>query len=90
MLGCPGETYKTMAETINFAFDSKLDHAQFSVCSPLPGSQLYKEYGGNQDWDKYQYLGDMPKVTCTTQVPYGEIEDAVIGFNAEFNKRERR
>jgi len=41
MLGCPGETNATIMETIDWAASLPLDHAQFSIATALPGSELY-------------------------------------------------
>lgn len=86
MLGCPGETKQTMQETIFFASELQLDHAQFSVCSPLPGTALFKENGGNYNWNEYQYLANVPKVICDTELAYEEIEEAVNQSNLVFSK----
>ena len=41
MLGLPDETYQEALETIRFAKSLPLDFAQFSVCTPYPGSPLF-------------------------------------------------
>ena len=41
MLGAPGETIETIDRTIDYAIKLKLDHAQFSIATALPGSELY-------------------------------------------------
>jgi len=41
MIGSPGETEETIKETIAFAKSLKLDYAQFSKLSTLPGTDLY-------------------------------------------------
>ncbi len=46
ILGLPGETEKTMQETINFAKELKLDFAKTGIVSPFPGTPLY------QQWEK--------------------------------------
>jgi anaerobic magnesium-protoporphyrin IX monomethyl ester cyclase len=43
ILGLPGETEKTMMETLHFALDLPLDIAQFYAAAPFPGTPLYKE-----------------------------------------------
>jgi anaerobic magnesium-protoporphyrin IX monomethyl ester cyclase len=86
MLGCPGETKETMQQTIQFAHDLGLDHAQFSVCSPLPGSKLYEQYvkAGYPvpDWSNFQYLGDVDKPMFTSkELSKEDIESAVKEAN---------
>ena len=41
MLGAPGETLDTIDKTVDFAIKLGLDHAQFSIATALPGSELY-------------------------------------------------
>lgn len=41
MLGAPGETLETINRTTDFACSLGLDHAQFSIATALPGSELY-------------------------------------------------
>lgn len=43
ILGLPGETERTMAETLAFALDLPLDVAQFYAAAPFPGTALYDE-----------------------------------------------
>lgn len=43
MLGLPGETEKTMRETIDFAKSLPLDVAGFYVTIPFPNTELYQE-----------------------------------------------
>lgn len=42
MIGNPGETCKTIKQTIEFAKSLNLDYAQFSKVSTLPGTELYE------------------------------------------------
>jgi len=42
MLGAPGETLETIDKTVDFAISLGLDHAQFSIATALPGSELYE------------------------------------------------
>ena len=59
MIGSPGETRDTINATIEFAKSLKLDFVQFSITTPLPGSELYKIYreSGRADvpWESYVY-----------------------------------
>lgn len=43
ILGIPVETYEDALNTIQFAIELQADYAQFSVLSPIPGSQLYDD-----------------------------------------------
>ncbi len=48
ILGLPGETYEDTVKTIEFAKSLPLDMAQFSICTPYPGSPLYEELVKNK------------------------------------------
>ena len=41
MLGLPGDTPKTMQDTINFAKKANPDVANFMITIPVPGTELY-------------------------------------------------
>lgn len=91
MLGAPGETPETIAETLEFARSLNLDHAQFSVCSPLPGSRLYQEYieAGNPepDWHNCRYLGNGDKpMFYSDRLSKEDIEKAVNEANEMFSR----
>lgn len=43
ILGLPGESAEDSLETIRFAKSLPLDMAQFSLCTPYPGSALFEE-----------------------------------------------
>ncbi len=53
IFGLPGETKKTIQETIDFAKKLPLDKAQFLMLDVLPGSQLWKElnFGQKVNWN---------------------------------------
>ncbi|MFX0134196.1 MAG: B12-binding domain-containing radical SAM protein [Candidatus Hodarchaeota archaeon] len=52
ILGLPGETNKTIRETIGFSKNLKLDLAQFYCAVPFPGSTLYDTAVRNRWIDK--------------------------------------
>ena len=41
ILGLPGDTEKTMRQTIDFAKELPLDAANFTICTPFPGTEIY-------------------------------------------------
>jgi radical SAM superfamily enzyme YgiQ (UPF0313 family) len=41
MLGMPGETLKTLEQTIRFAIRIRPTSASFGICTPLPGTRLF-------------------------------------------------
>jgi anaerobic magnesium-protoporphyrin IX monomethyl ester cyclase len=90
MLGCPGETKETILKTIDFSHRLLLDHAQFSVCSPLPGSKLYEQWIKDNppvDWSNFQYLADVHKpMFCDDGLSRQAIENAVASANNVWRK----
>lgn len=77
MLGNPGETRKTMQETIDFAKKLGTDYAQFLLPIPYPGTKLYDDIKANgkifiTDWSMYgQYEG-------TASFSYGEVTPELL------------
>ena len=58
ILGLPEDSVKTCLETISFAKKLPLDYAQFYLCVPYPGSQIYNEWKDKTDnWEKYTTMG---------------------------------
>ncbi|MBF0380604.1 MAG: radical SAM protein [Magnetococcales bacterium] len=57
MFGYPGETRKTIEDTIQYSLDLPLDYAQFTVLIPFPDTEIYEYYQENSDcgdiWAKY-------------------------------------
>ncbi len=43
MIGLPGETAASLRETMDFALNLNPHFANFSLCMPLPGTQVYEE-----------------------------------------------
>ena len=58
MLGCPGETEQTMKQTIDFAKNLNTNFAQFSICTPFPGTELADLVKEEIDWNKLSYVSD--------------------------------
>jgi len=47
IMGFPGETPETMQKTIDFAKRLDPHYASFSICTPLPGTEMYDEIARN-------------------------------------------
>jgi len=66
IIGLPGETEKTIGETIRFARGSRLDRANFALLAPLPGSDVFREHvlpgadGSNFDYEVLNYFTPFP------------------------------
>ncbi len=61
--GLPGETPETIRETLDFARDVDPESAQFSICTPFPGTRFYydckeKGYLITDDWNRYLGSGE--------------------------------
>lgn len=46
ILGLPGETKKTIYQTIQFALSNPFDRVYFGILTPYPGSEIFSEYFG--------------------------------------------
>jgi len=60
MLGLPGETDKTIKDTLNFSLSLDLDYAKYAITVPLPGTPLFEEWDNagyikTHDWTKYNF-----------------------------------
>ncbi len=57
--GLPGETEETINETMDFAIKTAPESAQFSLCTPFPGTVFYDECRSNKwlltddDWSRF-------------------------------------
>jgi anaerobic magnesium-protoporphyrin IX monomethyl ester cyclase len=67
VLGFPGETVGTMADTIDFAVDLDVDFAQFYCVVPLPGTPLYRiaERNGWLSSTDWRFFEQNSSVLCT-------------------------
>jgi len=67
MIGSPGETPETIAQTIQFAKELELNFAQFAVTTPFPGTELYNLYLENSrhdiSWENFVYEGAGSSIT---------------------------
>ena len=65
-LGLPGETPQESEQTADFIPQTKVDVAQITVVTPIPGSTLYDEAKANgdllsNDWDQYDFTSPLMK-----------------------------
>ena len=59
ILGYPGETYKEIQKTIDFALNSGADSFSFAILSPLPGTSIYRQIVKEKLWWEGKCLDDM-------------------------------
>jgi len=67
IIGTPGETSKDIQQTIKFAKKIKPDYAQFTFCTPYPGTELHQYAKSNnlllsRDWSRYTTMEPVLKV----------------------------
>ncbi|MFH1868944.1 MAG: radical SAM protein [Candidatus Omnitrophota bacterium] len=82
MLGLPGETAESMKDTVDLAFSLGLNSCQFTVATPLPGTQFYKEVSekgwlATHDWSKFESVAS-PVVeypNCTREDIISAVEE---------------
>jgi radical SAM superfamily enzyme YgiQ (UPF0313 family) len=81
MIGSPGDSNETVRKTINFAKELDADFAQFSICTPFPGSELFdnliKSGVRIQDWDKASYVTSKSKaepISLTKELSAEELK----------------
>jgi len=63
VLGMPGETRRSVLETVRFAVDSGLDIAHFGLYAPYPGSRDFdavRDVPGLREWDRYVAFETLP------------------------------
>jgi len=77
IVGVPGETIETMADTVKFAVDSKLDKVRVYSCQPFRGSRLYEDAKRNgwltKDFDPSKSL--IRESDCYFETPEFSPED---------------
>lgn len=62
MIGLPGETKETINQTIKFAIDLEVDLPKVSITTPLPGTDLFRQYQEaglihSNNWSDYVFHG---------------------------------
>lgn len=73
IFGLPGETIETIKETIDFAINSKLDRAFFSVLDIIPGCTLWKEKKG-----QYKLTQSSTSFVKPNWIPEGLTESDLV------------
>ncbi len=68
VLGLPGETKEEAEKTIEFALELNPELVQFTICTPYPGTPLYREAKSRgllltDDWMQYNVLTPVMKLS---------------------------
>jgi len=75
MLGAPGETLETIDRTVDYAIRLKLGHAQFSIATALPGSELYNHVPEGMRANSYALPGvDNPSLCSLSPAQLQEAQ----------------
>lgn len=69
--GLPGETPETIKETMDFAIQTAPESAQFSICTPFPGTEFFDEckrrgWLTTNEWHKFLGSGENVVVNTPT------------------------
>ncbi len=78
IIGLPGETEKTMEDTIRFAIELDPVVANFSMATPFPGTEMYNQVLDNgrllvEDWDDFAFFENKAQFE-TNEMPAELVE----------------
>jgi len=86
IFGNMGETVETLKKTIQFSIDLDPDIALYNICTPYPGTQLFKWARENnrlvsEEWSDYELSGFLMNLeTIETEEIYKYYKDAHRNF----------
>jgi len=78
--GLPGETRESIRRTIDFAIYLNPNSVQFSIATPFPGTEFYREIEKNgllltKQWSEYD--GNNKSVICSDNLSKKELEQSI-------------
>ncbi|MFA5350764.1 MAG: radical SAM protein [Candidatus Omnitrophota bacterium] len=78
--GLPGETRESIRRSINFAIYLNPDSVQFSIATPFPGTEFYREIETSgllltKEWSEYD--GNNKSVICSDNLSKKELEQSI-------------
>jgi anaerobic magnesium-protoporphyrin IX monomethyl ester cyclase len=88
MFGIPEETEATVRETLDFAKEIAPESAQFSLCTPFPGTKFYKQCEDNnwlvtKDWNRF--LGSDEAVVSTPWLSAEKLQECYNNAQEEWH-----
>jgi len=88
MIGLPGETEKTMQDTINFAKSLDLDLAKISITIPLPATEMFNNLESNNlikthDWERFKFYSTPSSIYNHQNLSWPVIEKYYKKFYRE-------
>ncbi|HAM57187.1 MAG TPA: hopanoid biosynthesis associated radical SAM protein HpnJ [Candidatus Rokubacteria bacterium] len=90
VLGLPGETKKTIDESIRFACRIDVDTIQVSLAAPYPGTELYQQAMANKWYEPTSLVRNDGTQSCALSYPglsAADIQAGVKRFYARFYAR---
>jgi radical SAM superfamily enzyme YgiQ (UPF0313 family) len=91
MIGLPGDTSKTIAQTLDFSKSLDLDYATFFITTPFPATKLYelaeREGEGTiftKDWSEYYSLNEGKVLFVPESMTGRELKDALTKAYNDF------
>lgn len=95
LIGYPGETKKTIEQTVNLAIELDFDYASFHLVVPYPGTRLYKQCLENgwllsHNWEDYVldvYGEPNQSVIKLKHIPHEELIKLYRWANKRFTNR---
>jgi anaerobic magnesium-protoporphyrin IX monomethyl ester cyclase len=92
IVGYPGESSKTVLDTVRFASGLPLDYLSFTLPYPIPGTPLYervKDHGVSiEDWEEPKnYRLIRHKLLCASGFSEGKLKFAIGKAQAQFYGR---
>ncbi len=92
IIGYPGETDKTVLDTVRFASGLPLDYLSFTLPYPIPGTPLYERVKGEgvsiEDWEEPRnYSLIRHKLLYCSGFSEGKLKFAIAKAQVQFNVR---
>lgn len=80
MIGLPGETREEVQQSEQLAKSIGADHANYTICTPLPGTELYRTAlkEGLLPTDVWQEFAENPKVSFESPIVNQEMSEAEL------------
>jgi anaerobic magnesium-protoporphyrin IX monomethyl ester cyclase len=88
IIGYPGETEKTLLNTVKFASSLQLDYLSFTLPFPIPGTPLFERLKSDIITDEYTEPNQLPlltqKLTFRSRLSESKLKFAIVKGMTEF------
>lgn len=81
MLGLEGDTKESVARTVEYAKRLNTDFANFTICTPIPGTEYYEQIKDRiyeRDWDKFDNFHPVFRHKNFTPEELRELQERAI------------